>query len=568
MTIKHYSIAILVISAIITLILQLNLTRAILFENYLNTGEIFGGRGYYLALVVESAKGNWNLGSPYLMEWKNAKFLYPALNINSVGFLKKIFGLDAKETIIATHYIALFILCALALSAFLILFRGSWIGYILGSIYLFNPFARAWNQFISPEVNFIFFFLFLIVFVSRASFWLREAGLAITAGLLFYTYPYHWTFALVLLVFSDIFIFVRERKIVWRLLCKYFLIVAIGSWYFVNLWQIHRLPYYEESVRRIGLLYSHFPAGLYTQAAVILLIVLFFYTKKFLFHGKEMDLLDSTEKIVTGLLVSLVMLNQQLITGMQLEFNSHYLPVISFFIIAMIGNIIYIVMRRSFQTKKLLFVLLLLVLFGFIGKWIWNEIHTNEYTGSSNLWGAPALKVANWFQKNHIHNAVVYSPPTINNMITDLTENYLFFDDAQELQLIPTSELIDRFTYFDITNNDITENPIRYQNQIFGHTYDAVWQKDNVIARLSSIVSLRPFVPRPLSNYVTYDFKEIQKKRRAISAGALNEQLTKYHVDYVIYLNQAHNDIYRSLPGVVVYDNGFYVIKKRLSANL
>src|SRR3989338_4439834 len=93
---KHFLI-ILVLSAVITVIIQNGLTRAIIFDDYLQTKSIGGGGvNYYLSLINESSKGNWSLGSPYFLEWRYEPYLYPALNINAAGFLKQMLGVDIK----------------------------------------------------------------------------------------------------------------------------------------------------------------------------------------------------------------------------------------------------------------------------------------------------------------------------------------------------------------------------------------------------------------------------------------------------------------------------------------
>src|SRR3989344_2230049 len=324
---KLHVILIIGLALVLTLIINLGLTRAILEREYLNIKEIIWGGDYYLALVNESSKSNWNLGSPFIKEWAEKEYLYPALNIHSAGLVKRIFNLDLKIASIVLSYGSVFIIAVLAILAFLLLFRFHYFSYLAAAAYMFFPRMISWNQVISPQANFIFLTAFLVFYFSNFKFWKREIGLAVSAGLLFYTYPYHWTYALPLLALSDGWQFWKAKKIEWRRMVKYPIILLTASWYLAHLWQISQLPYYQETMVRIGALYSRWPAGWFTQAAIIFLLAFFGIARKYFFLKRNFSFPPiDLFKITAGLLTAFVVLNQQLITGMQLEFNSHYLP--------------------------------------------------------------------------------------------------------------------------------------------------------------------------------------------------------------------------------------------------
>ena len=153
---KKHIIAIILLSITALVLIHLNLTRAILFEGYLESDQIIAGQGLYLEEMIESAKGNWRLGSPYLKEWKDRPYLYVPLNIYVAGFAKRAMDIDAKIASIVLLYGALFVVIPLAFLSFLILFRWHWLGYISALVYLFSPGIRPLADFISPPVNFIF----------------------------------------------------------------------------------------------------------------------------------------------------------------------------------------------------------------------------------------------------------------------------------------------------------------------------------------------------------------------------------------------------------------------------
>ena len=209
----HLSI-ILLLSLFFTVVINLDLTRAIFFDRYLETPQVAGGAAdYYLSLINESSKGNWSLGSPYILEWRYQPYLYPALNINAAGLIKQLSGLDIKIYSLLMDYGAVFAIMASLLTAFLFIFKFNNFGYLVAIFYIFFPRMIGWNRTLSPEINFIPLALFFIFYFSDFKFWKRELGLAALAGILFYVYPYYWTFVLVLLAISDLLFFWKRKKI-------------------------------------------------------------------------------------------------------------------------------------------------------------------------------------------------------------------------------------------------------------------------------------------------------------------------------------------------------------------
>lgn len=577
---KHIYI-ILALSALFALIIQLPLTKAILFEDYLSSPEIGGGAtDYYLSLINESSKGNWQLGSPYLLEWRDKPYLYPALNINAAGFLKQISGLDIKFYSLLMDYGAIFLIMALLLVAFLALFRFNSFGYLVAAFYIFFPWHIVWSRTLSPEINFIPFALFLIFYFwptfqsaprslsgigATSNFWKRELGLAVLAGFLFYIYPYYWTFALALLAVSDLWEFWNQKKILWKHFYKYLIIVGIASWYAIHLWQISQLPYYQETTARIGFLASRWPAGWYTQAVLLISLALFFLLKKYVFPKIDLGILaDGTwDKIVAGLVTGLIVLNQQLVTGMQMEFNSHYLPIILIFLVSFWAGLIFIGINYFLNQAQKKWALAAMAILVFLSVGYWRSPIFGG-GGQRDSIGNQAPAIINWFIQNNIKDKVVYAPQELNNDINLLTNNYLYFHSSQELQLMPTVEILDRFTYYDITNQYLTENLLEGQGQIFGHTFNSAMQKDDVINKIKAKLSGKNFVPATLAEYTKYDFGPMYKKRTHPDLAEFIGHLDKYQVSYLVYRQKDKNSIYKNVPGKIVFENKSYLIKKVL----
>ena len=566
---------ILALSILFTVIIHLNLTKAIFFDNYLNTKQI-SGVNYYLSFINESSKGNWRLGSPYILEWRDQPYLYPALNINAAGLVKRVLNLDIKSYALLMDYSAVFVLMILLITAFLTLFNFHYFGYLAATFYIFFPRIIEWNRTLSPEINFIPFALFFIFYFWPTSqsaprpfggvgatnnFWKRETGMAIFTGALFYIYPYYWTFALALLAISDLWTFWNQKKIIWKHFYKYLVIAGLASWYIFHLWQLYQLPYYQETMVRIGALSSRWPAGWYTQAGLLASLVLFFLLKKYVFPriNLEMAANGALNKITAGLVAGLIVLNQQLVTGMQLEFNSHYLPTILVFLVAFWGSLVFILINNLNSYRKILIFTSFLLLVGLV----FSRIHLiSGGFGINNYIGGRADEAVNWFLDNQIQDKVVYAPVDLGDEINLWTNNYLVFHGSQELQLMPTAELIDRFIYFDITNKAITENLLDQQVAIFGQTFKSIWQKTIVLGKLKSLLTGQLFTAPTLAEYTNYDFGPIYQKRTHPDAAEFNKYLEKYRVSYLVYRQEDRNSIYKNVPGKIVFESESYLIKK------
>lgn len=550
-----------------TILIQWNLTHAILFGGYLQKQEIVyesNDEIYYLSLVNESAKGNLRLGSPFLKEWSGERYIYPAVNVYLVGSVQRIFHLRIKTVMMLFDYLALFFVAALALFLLVSIFQFRILGYLAGGFYLMLPrLFDMWRRPVSPQVNFIPLLIFFIFYFSRIGFWKREIGMAIAAGMLFYTYPYHWTFILALLAVSDAYAFIKAKKILPRFLLKYTVILTVASWYIVNLFSIRHLSYYQETMERIGALASRLPAGYYTQAFVFSLLTLFFlawiYTRK-----KNITFsFPYFRGIIAGLFTSLIVLNQQLVTGMQLEFNTHYLPVILLFIVALIAAFFSAFFERYIRYEKIILIIGVFVLLGLIADNIFVRIENNPFVISENSSRHEAFAVYNWFLENDVENAVIYAPDGLAEEIPIYTKNYVSFSNWQHLQLIPTKELIDRFSYFDVANPAITENLLSRQRAIFGMKYVAKMQKDAVIARVTALLNAVPSVSRKLESYIPFDFSALRQKRETVGATKFENYLNRYHVDYLVYREAEKKSVYNNVAGTIVFDNNRYIIKKR-----
>ena len=246
-----------------------------------------------------------------------------------------------------------------------------------------------------------------------------------------------------------------------------------------------------------------------------------------------------------------------------MEFDSHYLPVILILIIALLGGIIFVLMSTMSRFRNIFFGGVVVVLLFLIGQAVYVRANANPFLEQGNYLSQETMDAFSWFRKNGIRNQVIYAPRELGDKIILLTNNYLYFHEAQELHVIPTAELIDRFTYFDFTNEDITNNLPSYQLAVFGQTFNAAREKNNVLGKIKAVLSGKKFVPETLDSYLAYDYGTMYDKRINPDINDFINTIDRYNVSYMLYSIKDKNSIYRKIPGKIVFENNEYLIKER-----
>ena len=171
------------------------------------------------------------------------------------------------------------------------------------------------------------------MFISR--FGLRGVN-ALNFGFLFYIYPYYWTFYLIFLALLAAIYFFSNRVLSYKILsiAGGGLVLAIPYFYLNYL--SSKLPYYTETLTRLGMIYSRFPSGvrILFWSALILAVFGWFLRRKIINWDAK------TQFFIVGILASMIAVNQHLITGRNIEFSSHYDMGAMFFIVFALAYLI------------------------------------------------------------------------------------------------------------------------------------------------------------------------------------------------------------------------------------
>ena len=523
--IKHHWVAISVAIILgVTMIAPIFYFQAKLNENFRGIPpKVVNDVDFYYARIKDVVDGHSFLSNAYLFEHKNGLpqqvFFAEWLLAQPI----KIFNLNIN----IVHLIYNFLLPAVAfiltyLALFLISKSRFW-STSLSVFLFFGLYLLSFIRPVSPQFNFIFWltqFIFLwLLIMEQKKRWVWFS--AINFGLLFYIYPYYWTFYLIFFGILTAVYFWKNKELALRIaiIAAGGLILAIPYFYFNYL--SARLPYYTETLTRLGMIYSHFPSGfriIFWSALGFVVFGWFLWRKIITWDAK-------TQFFISGILASVIAVNQHLITGKNFEFSSHYDMSAMFFLIFVAA---YLISQYSANLK----IILGIVVFVFSILGIKNYSERVFVIDKNVVYRQNYVPIFDWLSKNTEKDSVVYANIDISGLISVYTANNIFYVREANLFFISDAEVLDRFilnSFFEkfnedfIINNDRSIYGVRYIDA-FGHTVQA-----NKLLRLLGL-KLKPevYLPEEAIEKVITRAKELQKND-------FIDELKKFRVDYLIW---------------------------------
>ena len=325
---------------------------------------------FYIARMQEILDGHSLAGSTVFFEYKDQVPIQPP----TIEFLYALptlaFGIPLVATLTATRFllpVTLFLLvyfliyrmlggnekarCASALGGALLVVLGYdlvdwhtiW-SYLTGAA---KPAAfLIWNRPVHPVSGAILLFAFLHFVWSMASdsqtrkiqIW----GAGICWALMIMSYFFAWGLALsVLAMLGLFFLFQRDYFKIRRLALVFFLGLLFSSPYWYLSLTARQSPWYEASLLRSGLFYTHYPIFNKLLIAVLALYVIYLAVKFFRDRGAR--LLETEDYFILAMLGGGIWaLNQQIITGMTVwpfHFVQYTIPFAIIAAVAMLHNL-------------------------------------------------------------------------------------------------------------------------------------------------------------------------------------------------------------------------------------
>lgn len=501
----------------------------------MNDDEIF-----YMARAQDIRDGHPTLGNPYLYEHKNKpsmQFWFPEAVLGWVGNL--LFD-DLRDVLLLWDFLFPVLLTILTYAVLFALLKDRSLS-IAGTAFLhLGLFLQIFNRFPSPQFNFIFVLILMLALVhvvggTRKKIWVALA--TISFGALFYIYTYYWTFWVIglALAIAGNFLFFRSTAIHKQLSVVLGGGLIIGIPYFVGMLSTSLLPYYGETLARLGMLETHIPSGLLIVGLGSSLVLFYMLLWKFrLLPFTPLSLL-----LFFCALTGIIAVNQHIITGKNLEFSSHYrlisiFMVVFAFVFAISSLLAKLPHRvRIFSHTAVITIALIFSSVSAISV-AWAQSIPTAQNISEQRYGPIFV----WLNEHTKTDDVVFTDDYLSPYISSYTHNNIFFSHGGSMYFVSQEEVRQRFLaqhYFDepFSFDDV----VRLEKQVYGTYYINRSAHQRTENRLRSLFEIPE---EAIERHPEGDMQSLVREKQQLRARSFDDALLGFRVDYLIWDKAIH----------------------------
>jgi hypothetical protein len=395
----------------------------------------------------------------------------------------------------------------------------------------FGIFFFAFARPISPQFNFIFWLIAVLGFVSidEKPSW-RWVGLqAIAVGALFYLYPYYWTHLLVVYgVACAVYLFIN-RGTALKIFCVAAGAIGVGSGYLSLVLRAHALPEYQESLSRIGFVATHSPSGV----GLIAITAITIGVAGFLVWHRRTETLKSRPIIATGALLigGVIAMNQHVVTGINMEFSSHYSMQIYFAAAFLIAT----ALTAGGWWKKLegtmmraLAILVVIVV-------SYNALLPAYAIAQRSFESRPAYPeyaaLIGWMNENTKAGSVIFAPDELSDIVASYTRNDVFYARNANISFMSDATVTDRFIIQNYGAEFDNAFIVHYERALFGHQYVNRYNHALQKQKFLKLVGMHTDVPERIpASAIT----AVQERAHEIQSGTFEKAAAPYRMDYYV----------------------------------
>lgn len=496
---------------------------------------------YYMARAHETLDGHPILGNPYFSEDKNApgvQFWIPDALLASVSLF--LFH-DLYAGSIFWDFVLPFLDIIAAYALLYSLTRRSELSLSLAALPILGLFFISFNR--SPHPQSIFLLLFACIALfhmlhTRRWQWLSLA--ALLGGVLFYVYPFFWTYWVVVVAVAATGSLMvpggREAAAKYVLVLLGALVIAVP--YFHDQYVATRLPYYKEALARIGVIYTHFPSGLLVVgvAFATLLVMAYMWWKRLLPH-------DLTTVLVGAcVLAGAIVMNQHVITGLNFQFTVHYtMPALFMCIIAFGYMVVHALDKPVYGGPSPL--LLRIITVGCVLIVLINLVPTVLHVSTPQASDVSVERygpVLAWLDAHTQTDAVVYGDERFSSYVPAYTRDNVVFSPWAEQTYVSNADIYNRFLavhYFDASFASTTV--IAHESEVFGAYYVGQYQHLTMENKLRKLLH---FPLLPIERYPDAVVAQLVTRETQLQKGTFDSALQGYRADYLVWDRKTHPD--------------------------
>ena len=501
--------------------------QAVLGEQYRGVlNQVIDDELFYMARIRDVMDGHPTLGNAYLFEHNNQlpqQLFLPELLLAQP---LKLLNLDIVQGRILYNFILPVLVFVLTYFAFYLIQPSRLWANIFTTLLFYGFYFFKFIRPLIPQFVFIFwlsqFILIWLLIKNHPNRWILPLNI-LNFGLLFYIYPFYWTFYLAFLAVLSFLYFFRDKSLSKKFLKILIGGLVIGSFYFYFTFLAAQLPEYQETMTRLQLVFSRSPSEI--KSVVLSLTVLFLVGV--LYRLKKVKIDNRILFFIAGIVSILIVTNQNVITGQKFEFGHYRMPAVFF----LIFSVYYIASQIKLLNFKLKFlsasILIIISIYGIYGyaqrifKVSDQSIYTQKYAA-----------IFDWLNGNTSRDSVVYANEEISELIPVYTSNNVFYSRYANLFIMSDGEILERF----ILNNFFEEFDEKFiienERSIWGVRYidrygDAL--QANKWRRLFGF-KLKDETRLPES-----EIERVLIKAGEIQTGQPDKSLKKYRINYLIW---------------------------------
>ncbi len=514
--------------------------------------EIVNDELFYYARIKDVVDGHPLLGNAYLSEYKSALpqqvFLAEYLLAQPI----KLFNLNINTAHLIYNFLFPAIALILTYLALYLISKSRFWAIIFSLFLFFGLYLIDFIRPVSPQFNFIFWltqFIFLWLLINSRNnpnlqmypnstniicsirMFIRRFGLlsanALNFGLLFYIYAYYWTFYLIFLLLLIAAYFFYNRELSYKIFSIIIGGLILATPYFYLNYLASKLPEYTETLTRLGLIYSRFPSGIRIVSWSLLGLLAFGFAiwRKFIKLGTK------TIFFISGILASIIAVNQHLITGRNIEFSSHYSMGAIFFLVFAVAYL-WQKLRERHNNLKLLSAVLLIIVLAVVASGLYGHSRRVFALNKEIIYFQNYTPIFNWLNKNTEKDSVVYANPILSRLIPVYAANNVFYAQDANLFFISDKEVLNRFIlnnfFEDFNKNFITENVRSIYGFRYIDTYGHAVQGNKLRHLLGLKMEPEVYLPEEAIQKVVLQARELQKNN-------FLWELKKYRIDYFVW---------------------------------
>ncbi|MBI5004039.1 hypothetical protein HZC00_03020 [Candidatus Kaiserbacteria bacterium] len=503
--------------------------------------EMNPDEGYYMTRQQDVIDGHVTLGNPYLYEHKDEPGLQvwipdAILAWGSYGIFR-----DVHTGAMAWDFVLPGVIVLLTYAVLMLYTREHLVALSLTGFASIGLYLEVFNRSPSPQFNFVFYLAFLALFlqaiITRKRSWTIMAALSL--GSLFYVYTYYWTYAFVFLGFAGAasFVWMRQERIHETIAKVFGIGLVLGIPYFLMLRETAALAYYQESLARVGMITTHSPSGIFIVAAGAITLLLM----GVLWRTRILPLTPVSLVAAAGVLAGPIVTNQHIVTGLNLEFSSHYHLISMYADFFAIALCVQALLRRVGSWRDFLEQVILSFIIAF-------SLASALQTMQRQIVATPAFiaaqryaPVLHWLNEYTKKDDVVYTDQTLSNIMPAYTHDNVFFSGAAGLYIMPQSDMRARFLaahYFDpALTREIMTDGLSMERQVYGNYYIEMSAHMRSLNKLRRVFGLSPL---PVERYPEADIASLIQEWQAQKSYSFMQILSQYRVDYVVSDRATH----------------------------